>query len=147
MGLDQYAYVAAKAGEREQYWDGAEFDEKTRDFVNSKMIQPREIAYWRKHPNLQGWMEQLWDAKGRPGADPGDERDFDFNGVELELTFDDILALERDIMNGKMAKLDTAGFFFGNPSDDHYREHDLEFVKQAKAELFCGLKVFYNSSW
>ena len=38
MGLDQYAYKVVA------------HDEDNRD----------EIAYWRKHPNLQGWMEQLW---------------------------------------------------------------------------------------
>ena len=63
------------------------------------------------------------------------------------LTWDDIDKLERDIKSGSMANLNTTGFFFGNPSDDYYREHDLEFVKNARAELFVGLKVFYNSSW
>ena len=102
MGLDQYAYVAAKSGGRDAFWDDAELDPITREFVNPNMPKPREIAYWRKHPNLQGWMEQLWDAKGRPGTDIGDERDFDFNGVELELTFEDILRLEEDIKNGSV---------------------------------------------
>jgi hypothetical protein len=46
-----------------------------------------------------------------------------------------------------MAQLNTTGFFFGNASDDYYREQDLEFVRQARAELFLGLRVFYNSSW
>jgi hypothetical protein len=41
----------------------------------------------------------------------------------------------------------TSGFFFGDPSDEHYYESDLSFIKAARAELFCGLKVFYNSSW
>jgi len=41
----------------------------------------------------------------------------------------------------------TTGFFFGEDADDYYYVQDLEFVKQAKAELFLGLKVFYNSSW
>jgi hypothetical protein len=42
---------------------------------------------------------------------------------------------------------ETTGFFFGENSDDLYRERDLEFIKQARAELFVGLRVFYNSSW
>ena len=46
-----------------------------------------------------------------------------------------------------MAILDTKGFFFGNPSDDYYRDQDLQFIADAKAELILGLKVFYNSSW
>jgi hypothetical protein len=135
MGLDQYAYVASKAG--------AKHGDSTR----------REIAYWRKHPNLQGWMERLWFKK--LGV-PTDDRDQfledkyppdDFNCVELQLTWDDVDRLEKDILSGKVAKLDTKGFFFGNPSDDYYREHDLQFCRTAKSDLFLGLKVFYNSSW
>ena len=53
--------------------------------------------------------------------------------------------LERDINEGKLPE--TSGFFFGNDADDHYKETDLAFVKRARAELFLGLKVFYNSSW
>ena len=149
MGLDQYAYVARKKGEREEFFDQDGLKFENGDWVTPPggLQEPRELAYWRKHPNLQGWMEALWHSKGCPGVPEEDLRDFDFNGVELELTFEDILKLENDINNGTVAQLQTSGFFFGDPSDDYYKEHDLEFVKKAKAELFCGLKVFYNSSW
>lgn len=128
MGLDQYAYAAMQ----EDSWDNS-----------------RRIEYWRKHPNLQGWMEQLWIAKGRPNGSSEQEQDWDsdFNGVELELTWQDLEALEKDILAGNLAKLETKGFFFGNPSDDYYKEQDLEFIRKAKAEIFTGFKVFYNSSW
>ena len=43
MGLDQYANAIDNNGEKE------------------------ELAYWRKHPNLQGFMENLWYEKGCPG--------------------------------------------------------------------------------
>jgi hypothetical protein len=131
MGLDMYAYVAAKAGQHEAFYEDGRFDPELKEFVNPKVKKPREICYWRKHPNLHGWMEQLWIEKS-------DARNEDFNGVELELTWEDLERLERDIL---------AGFFFGSDSDDYYREQDLKFIKDAKAELFCGLKVFYNSSW
>jgi hypothetical protein len=98
--------------------------------------------YWRKHPNLHGWLENLWERKGRPGA----ESDADtFNGIELELTWEDLMELEYDIAHKALPS--TQGFFFGDDSDDYYKAQDLEFVKQAKADLLCGLKVFYNSSW
>lgn len=127
MGLDQYAYVAAQANS----WDSS-----------------REISYWRKHPNLQGWMERLWLSKNKAESTSDEsEREPSFNGVELELTWDDLDQLEKDLLSDSVSKLQTTGFFFGTPSDDHYREHDLEFVKQAKAEVFSGLRVFYNSSW
>ena len=25
-----------------------------------------ELAYWRKHNRLHGWMEELWESKGKP---------------------------------------------------------------------------------
>jgi hypothetical protein len=70
-----------------------------------------------------------------------------FNGVELELTWDDVDKLEKDIKSGEVEKLTTVGFFFGEASDEYYRKQDLEFCTMAKAELFLGRRVFYNSSW
>jgi hypothetical protein len=136
MGLDMYAYVAAKAGAQADYDEGMAWDKEKGAMVNPSVTEPREIAYWRKHPNLHGWMHRLWESRGNSG---------DFNGVELELTWDDLEQLEQDIRDKNLPN--TSGFFFGNDADDHYREHDLKFVREAKAEAFLGLKVFYNSSW
>ena len=146
MGLDQYAYVAARAGQRAEYWDGAELDQYGKS-VNTKVSEPRELAYWRKHPNLQGWMESLWKKKMHEANQelPESEWDSSFNGIELELTGQDLDALERAVKKHQLPK--TSGFFFGKDSDQHYYQHDLEFIKNARAELFMGLKVFYNSSW
>ena len=131
MGLDQYMYAASKAQDSNK----------------------RELAYRRKHPNLHGWMEKLWLRKLRIPLYADDQfkenlyPPGDFNGVELELTYEDIVQLEQDIQSGKMARMDTQGFFFGRPSDDHYYDDDLKFCVDAKAELFFKFKVFYNSSW
>ena len=114
MGLDMYAYTAAKPAAK----------------------NPREIAYWRKHPNLHGWMHRLWESKGNSG---------EFNGDELELTWEDLDALEQAVREKTLPA--TSGFFFGNDNDDEYQERDLKFIRDAKAELFLGLRVFYNSSW
>jgi hypothetical protein len=147
MGLDMYAYVAARAGQQSDYYEGAEFDEETRDYVNKKVTKPREVAYWRKHPNLHGWMESLWKRKMHDANRdiPESEWGSSFNGIELELTAEDLDELERAVRKRKLPA--TSGFFFGNDSDQHYYSHDLEFIKNARAELFMGLKVFYNSSW
>jgi len=131
-----YAYSANRAGARQDYWDGYDFEAK-----KSNCPEPMELAYWRKHPNLHGWMERLWESKGCPG----DNAEKMFNGVELELTWEDLNALEQDILNQELP--DTQGFFFGDASDDYYREQDLEFIRKARADLFLGLRVFYNSSW
>ena len=140
MGLDMYAYVAAKQGQFSEFWDNAYHDKTTGEFVNNSVTKPQEIAYWRKHPNLHGWMEQLWARKGYPN-DSG----HDFNGVELEITAEDLDELEQAIKDQMLPH--TEGFFFGNPSDDYYHEDDLKFIKEARFYLFSGLRVFYNSSW
>jgi hypothetical protein len=141
MGLDQYAYVAAKAGAYDEYYANENYDKDEDDLT--KLRKPTEIAYWRKHANLQGWMERLWVEKN-----PGhfyDDPNYVFNNVELELTWEDLDKLEADVKSGSLPK--TKGFFFGDGADEIYKDYDLDFIKRAKAEVFLGLKVFYNSSW
>ena len=148
MGLDMYAYTAARAGQQNDFYEGAEWDSELKESVNPTVTRPREIAYWRKHPNLHGWMEQLWIRKlAAEGKQPEKDSEWGsvFNGVEVELTSEDLDELERAVTHGRLPR--TTGFFFGDPSDDYYRDRDLEFIKNARAELFFGLKVFYNSSW
>ena len=136
MGLDMYAYVAAKANQQSEFWESAEIDSVTKEYESKTVEKPRELAYWRKHPNLHGWMRELWVEKGNQG---------DFNGDELELTWEDLDDLEEAVKSGGLPS--TTGFFFGDDSDQFYKEQDLEFIKKARAELFVGLRVFYNSSW
>ena len=132
-----YAYVANKAGQQAEYYETCTFDEETKDYFSPTVNKPREIAYWRKHPNLHGWMERLAEQK---------KLDYDsFNGVEMELTAEDLDELERAVTHSQLPA--TQGFFFGNNSDQHYYDSDLAFIKAARTEMFMGLKVFYNSSW
>jgi hypothetical protein len=140
MGLDQYAYVAAKAGAYDEYYEDENYEKADDD--PTKLREPTELSNWRKHPNLQGWMERLWLEKN-PGAN--EETGYVFNGVQLELTWEDLDRLEADVKSGNLPK--TKGFFFGDDSDEFYKKYDLDFVQKAKAEVFLGLKVFYNSSW
>lgn len=136
MGLDMYAYVASRAGQQQEFWETAEAAAGTNEFVSATVARPREIMYWRKHPNLHGWFQQEWESAGHTGS---------FNGDELEITWDMLERLEYDIINGDLPP--TKGFFFGEGADLEYRDQDLEFIRLARAELFMGLKVFYNSSW
>lgn len=162
MGLDMYAYAAARAGQRDDYWDEGDWDQTTREFT-SKVTKPLEIAYWRKHPNLHAWFAKLWAAKGHQVYEVDDEHNnikgpdglpvvvsdpsYSFNGVELELTWEDIDQLEHDLNVGTVKDIAATGFFWGEPSDSYYREQDLAFIKEARAQLFLGVRVFYNSSW
>ena len=125
MGFDQYA--TARRGE-------GTIDEEGFTYYKDSI----ELAYWRKHPNLQGWMEDLWIEKGAEGGD-------EFNCVDLELDEEDLDKLEESLDSKELPE--TTGFFFGNNSDDHYAEADREFIVQARAALKQGYTVVYSSWW
>lgn len=137
MGLDMYAYVGREGQASAYQSQEGDWDPDTQEWVSKGPVsKPVELAYWRKHPSLHGWMEQLYRQRG--GTDT-------FNGIELELTWNDVDDLERAVRHGKLPF--TEGFFFGKPADNVYYEEDLKFCLDAKAEIFLGFKVFYNSSW
>jgi hypothetical protein len=140
MGLDMYAYVANRAGQQSEFYEqDIKYNSETGelDVPEGGVEKPREIAYWRKHPNLHGWFERLAEQKNLEYES--------FNGVEMELTWEDLDELERAVKKRELPA--TSGFFFGDPADQYYYDSDLDFIKKARAELFLGLKVFYNSSW
>ena len=130
MGLDQYA--TARKGEprtvkSEYTYTDLEGNEHEGVDEYLEWDNTIELAEWRKHPNLQGWMESLWHVKGNSG---------EFNCVDLELTLDDLDALEKALDNEALPE--TAGFFFGGNADDHYAEADREFIVQARAAIKQG---------
>jgi hypothetical protein len=136
MGLDQYGYAAdaskAEAGEDADERPGYE-----------------ELAYWRKHPNLQGWMEGLWRSRFDKGETHNDtlmsHPEGDFNCEEVELTEEDLFLLEADINSGGLPT--TSGFFFGDSDDGYYKETDLKFIVDARRALSEGKRIFYSSWW
>jgi len=93
------------------------------------------IHQWRKHPNLHGWMEELYRRKG------GKQQ---FNCTTVQLTSDDVDSLERAIETGALPE--TVGFFFG-VTDGTEKDDDLEFIAKARAALADGLTVYYHSWW
>lgn len=139
MGLDMYAYSVAQGGQN----DG----------------EQQSLADWRKHNRLHGWMEDLWEDKGRPHNGDLDDHDGAFNCVPVELTLEDLDQLEADI-NQKVLP-ETGGFFFGNDSFDwedddgnkpkkgdyYYKQTDLQFIKDARKAINEGKKVYYDSWW
>jgi hypothetical protein len=123
MGLDQYAYSVDP-----RLVEGS-VDFKVPDG------SARQIAYWRKHPDLQGWMQELYLAKG------GQE---EFNCVNVRLELEDLDALEEAVRDGDLPR--TSGFFFGESTPDD-RDDDLIFIRDARAELAEGRVVYYTSWW
>lgn len=121
MGLDMYAYATADH-------PAQPVDFSTDDHA--------ELHYWRKHPNLHGWMEALYYWKGGTAQS--------FNCVSVELTADDLDRLEADIKAGELPV--TAGFFYG-VSDGTEVDDDLQFVAKAREAIAKGLAVYYSSWW
>ena len=143
MGLDQYA--TARKGEPHKIEE--EYTYTDQDGTEQKGVNEYlqwddtiQLAEWRKHPNLQGWMENLWHEKGCPNDEGGG-----FNCIELQLTKYDLISLEQAL--DEKALPETAGFFFGGNADDHYAEADREFIVQARAAIKQGYKVIYSSWW
>jgi hypothetical protein len=134
MGLDMYAYRT-----KVQLSKPVDFaDELNAAHEAEGESQMQELAYWRKHPNLHGWMEELYRRKGGTAED--------FNCVPVELTLDDLFILEADIKYGKLP--DTNGFFFGQSDGSEEEKHaDLEFVQNARRAIEEGDRVFYDSWW
>lgn len=123
MGLDMHAYKTKAKPEREVDFGTTNFDEQ-------------EIHYWRKHPNLHGWMENLYYQKGGQAQS--------FNCVNVELTKDDLLDLHIDINDDALPQ--TAGFFFGQ-TDGSEKAGDLEFVEEALKAIEEGYAIYYCSWW
>lgn len=120
MGLDMYAYKT------EQQIAQAGFNEPD---------DATEIAYWRKHPNLHGWMEALYERKGGTAL---------FNCETVRLESGDIDALERAVKADLLPP--TTGFFFGESRPEE-KDDDLAFIKAAREALAEGYNVFYTSWW
>ena len=112
MGLDQYAY-ASKRG-----------------------VKKKEIAYWRKHPYLEGYMAQLYYDRGGSG---------EFNCKKVRLEEDDIAALQEHIEDNTLPV--TGGFFFGSDASNEYREADIEFCISALMHINEGYFITYTSWW
>lgn len=125
MGLDMYAHSLPKDAQRPPV-----------DFDIDGLERHTRIHYWRKHPNLHGWMAQLYFEKG--GTDP------DFNVHAVEITLADLDALERAVLGNQLP--DTDGFFFGETTGEE-REDDLEFIRKARAEIAAGRTVAYYAWW
>lgn len=98
----------------------------------------RELHYWRKHPNLHGWMEALYKRKG--GV-----QDL-LNCTPVQLTLTDIDELEQAIKSKTLPF--TEGFFFGVSTDDEEAlADDLLFIEKAKEALSNAYNLYYECSW
>ena len=124
MGLDQFAYKSKVS-----------IEELTQD-------NTEKIFYWRKNPDLHGWMEQLWEQRNEDLV--VNNPDMQFNTVYLELTADDLTDLE--YQNEGETLPETTGFFFGK-SDKSDKERNKEFIEIARQAINDDYRVYYLSWW
>ena len=109
MGLDQYAF-ARKEGQEDI-----------------------EIAYWRKHADLQGWMENLYHSRGGKRQ---------FNCIDLKLKECDLNRLEKGHRDLSIAE----GFFWGS-SNSNKVEATARFIEEARERMKEGYTIIYSSWW
>lgn len=128
MGLDQYAYRTKLVP---QTASTLVIDDENEEAWKSCT----RFAQWRKHANLQGWMQALYKEKG------GTE---EFNCVNLPLTTADINRLEHAVLSEELPE--TRGFFFGASTPED-KEDDIKFILDAREALAEGDTVFYRSWW
>jgi hypothetical protein len=127
MGLDMYAYSVSQ----DNVIDDFSFK---RSAVDSEV---NELFYWRKHPNLHGFIENIWRDRGAPSDDV-------FNCKPIRLHILDIRQIEHAVENELLPV--TEGFFFGQSTSEQKSE-DLEFCALAKIEIEKGRAVYYDSWW
>ena len=118
MGLDMYAF------------------KKTEQVVDTNFERPEdstEISSWWKHPNLHGWMEELYREKN------GGQAVCDCATVRLDLA--DLDALQEAVEEGNLPV--ASGFFpCDRPPED--RDLDLALITKAREAITDGFVVFYS---
>lgn len=122
MGLDQYL-LAVK-----ENLNGSEDNEI------------EKVWTWRKHSDLQGYMEKL--AIKKEIVKTKEE----FNCIDLELTKEDIKDIKNAITEDDLPR--TTGFFFGQSyRDSSESEEDLIAFDNALSLQQIGFKIIYSCWW
>lgn len=135
MGLDQYAYaVTPEVAPLALITERELTDDETQKLEQGKVW----ITQWRKHADLNKWMEDLYISKG--GTDQ-------FNCVPLIITRDDLLNLRMHLQeNGNEYAERGQGFFWGETRhEDILQDHN--FIDRALALIDEGMEVIYYCWW
>jgi hypothetical protein len=101
--------------------------------ANKEGCDEVEIMTWRKHADLQKWMEQLFRDRGGEGQ---------FNMVDLPLIVDNLNELEQNYLHLEKG----AGFFWGETTIDDI-EDTKTFIDEARKLIMRGWNISYTSWW
>mgnify|MGYP004226379585 FL=1 len=108
--------------------------------VAKKNENTEQLGIWRKHANLQGFMQNLAvEKKIVKNVD-------DFNCVDLPLNLDDISRVVAAIVLKDLPQ--TNGFFFGaSYGDDAEAQRDLLIFDEAASYANMGWNIVYRCWW
>jgi hypothetical protein len=142
MGLDQYAMAVYPHKENTDFdyvWTSDDLDKVT------------DLAQWRKHADLQGYMEELFYAKKEKAGEflEGDWKTFKrdwktFNCQAVRLSFQDLQDLEEAVNLENLPH--TTGFFFGESHPDDKKD-TLKFIVKARKAIAQDMEIYYYSWW
>lgn len=115
-------------------------------FKNIDSFEISDLCYWRKHPDLHGYMEYIYNERS------GKENEEDFNCIPLILSKEDIQEIieqhkERLNPDGSTLFEETSGFFFGSSCKQDFEESLKDFEKVLKEVDFDEYAVYYFSWW
>lgn len=135
MGLDQYAYRIKMANVKDDlnFKAGTTYDNVTKlDDLGNNM----DFAYWRKFYPLDGWMRQLYAAKG------GDDK---FNCRCVRLEEEDLDKLYSEAQNLDFYE----GGYCSSAQEEKEYEYNylMEFIKRAKEAIDEGDAIYYSNWW
>lgn len=136
MGLDMFLYKTGKKFNTQKELEDYYKVEGEPDC--------QEIGYWRKHPDLHGIMEQMFEERTYH------YRNSTFNLLPLLLTEDDLKMLYRkskDFAEGRDEAETVEGFFFGTSYNEQWKESAEIFKDALESTDFKTQTIFYNSWW
>lgn len=147
MGLDQYIFSISEQDFHQvlqsinqehtaDCYDHVDVQNAVYKLEKAALISFSHFHYWRKHPNLHGWFEDLYRRK--------DGTADEFNGDWVEISTQDLCDLEESVNTNSLPE--TEGFFFGR-SDGTEKDCDLALIKRAHTEIGLGNRLFYSSWW
>jgi hypothetical protein len=131
MGLDMYLY-----GEKYLWTDWEHLEKNAREDGFKLKSRELEIGYWRKHPNLHGFIVETF-AGGKDECQ------------EIPLSKEDLQKIIAAVEGEDLPP--TSGFFFGESREDQ-KEPTLEILHDAvrwleTPEPGISRSVYYRASW
>lgn len=134
MGLDQYAYACAPSVMHLALITERELTQLEREQLDANRV---DLFQWRKHADLNAWMEQLYRSKGGTEV---------FNCVPMPLDRADIQALDDMLATNNAYPDKGAGFFWGETQPEDI-EDDKQFIRMAYNHLDEGWEIYYMCWW